>query len=194
MSGAEAVYMLILMGLKKELNPYDDLRFHKSTLFLNIFSQKKCFKIKNYLTIDYYPEVEQLLKQQEQLIATLNAESGDYLDVFYQSQEQRIKESYQRSIPYILHSTHVINSITDNRTLVIVSALVGLLDMYPLSNLDILMDLLDQFGYSQEVFSRKMVLTTIINIERSGVIKQIDGKYSLKYDYKGVTEYKSLFL
>lgn len=194
MSGAEAVYMLILMGLKKELNPYDELRFHKSTLFLNIFSQKKCFKINNYLTIDYYPEIEQLVKQQEQLISTLNAGSGDYLDVFYQSQEQRIKESYQRSIPYILHSTHFINSITDNRTLVLVSALVGLLDMYPQSNLDVLMDLLDQFGYSHEVFSRKIVLTTIINLERSGIFRQTDGKYSLKYDYKGVTVYKSLFL
>ena len=194
MSGAEAVYMLILMGLKKELNPYDELRFHKSTLFLNIFSQKKCFKINNYLTIDYYPEIEQLVKQQEQLISTLNAVSGDYLDVFYQSQEQRIKESYQRSIPYILHSTHFINSITDNRTLVLVSALVGLLDMYPQSNLDVLMDLLDQFGYSHEVFTRKIVLTTIINLERSGIFRQTDGKYSLKYDYKGVTVYKSLFL
>ena len=129
-----------------------------------------------------------------QLISTLNAVSGDYLDVFYQSQEQRIKESYQRSIPYILHSTHFINSITDNRTLVLVSALVGLLDMYPQSNLDVLMDLLDQFGYSHEVFTRKIVLTTIINLERSGIFRQTDGKYSLKYDYKGVTVYKSLFL
>lgn len=194
MSGAEAVYMLILMRMKNELNPYDELRFHKSTLFLNIFSQKKCFKINNYLIIDYYPEIEQLAKQQEQLISTLNANSEDYLDVFYQMQEQRIKESYQRSIPYILHSAHFINSITDNRTLVLVSALVGLLDMYPQSNIDDLMELLDQFGYSHEIFSRQKVLTTIINLERSGMFKQSEGKYSLKYNYKGVTAYKNLFL
>ena len=194
MSGAEAVYMLILMGLKKELNPYDELRFHKSTLFINIFSQKKCFKINNYLTIDYYPEIEQLSKLHEQLVSSLNTNSDDCLDVFYQSQEQRIKESYQRSIPYILHSAHFINSITDNRTLVLVSALVGLLDMHPQSTIDVLMDLLDQFGYSHEVFSRQKVLTTLINLERSGVLKQNDGNFSLKYYYKDVTEYKSLFL
>lgn len=194
MSGAEAVYMLILMRLKTELNPYDDIRLHKSALLLNIFSMKKCFKINNCLEISYFPEIEVLTKQLEQLADELKRESEDSLSVFYNQQEQRIQESYQRSIPYILHTATFVNSITNNRTLLLVTALMALLDTYPLSTVNEILKLLDDNGYLQEVFTSKIVLTTIVNLERSGVLNQAEGKYGLKYDYRGVTEYKSLFL
>lgn len=194
MSGAEAVYMLILMRLKTELNPYDDIRLHKSALLLNIFSKKKCFKINNCLEISYFPEIEVLTKQLEQLADELKCESEDSLSVFYNQQEQRIQESYQRSIPYILHTATFVNSITNNRTLLLVTALIALLDTYPLSTVNEILKLLDDNGYLQEVFTSKIVLTTIVNLERSGVLNQAEGKYSLKYDYRGVTVYQSLFL
>ena len=140
MSGAEAVYMLVLMRMKDELNPYDEIRLHKTALFINIFSRKQCFKIDNYLIIDNFPEIERLLNLEKQLIESLNTDEENCLNVFYQSQEQRIKESYQRSIPYILQSANFVNSITNNRTLVLVSALTGLLDSHPQSTIDEIMD------------------------------------------------------
>lgn len=194
MSGAEAVYMLILMRLQTELNPYDDIRLHKSALLLNIFSKKKCFKINNCLEISYFPEIEVLTKQLARLANELKRESEDSLSVFYNLQDQRIQESYQRSIPYILHTATFVNSITNNRTLLLVTALMALLDTYPLSTVNEILKLLDDNGYLQEVFTSKIVLTTIVNLERSGVLNQAEGKYGLKYDYRGVTVYQSLFL
>ena len=192
MSGAEAVYILVLMRMKDELNPYDEIRLHKTALFINIFSRNKCFKINDYLVIDFFPEIERLAKLENQLIDSQNTSAEKCFDVFYQSQEQRIKESYQRSIPYILQSANFVNSITDNRTLVLVSALTGLLDSHPQSTIDEIMELLDNHGYYQEFFSRKTVITSITNLVKSNVLRQFDSTYSLRYDYKEVTGYQRL--
>ena len=192
MSGAEAVYMLVLMRMKDELKPYDEIRLHKTALFINIFSRRQCFKIDNYLIIDNFPEIERLLNLEKQLIRSLNTDEENCLNVFYQSQEQRIIESYQRSIPYILQSANFVNSITNNRTLVLVSALTGLLYSHPQSTIDEIMELLDNHGYYQEFFSRKIVITTITNLVKSNVLRQFDSTYSLRYDYKEVTGYKRL--
>ncbi len=183
--------MLILMRLKTELSPFDRLRLHKSALMLNIFSKKKCFAIDDPVLV-YFDEIDNLSAEIKKLQEQCNADTDKTLEQTLKNVDSRIKESYNRSTPFVLQSADFVNSITDNRTLIIASAIVGLLNFYgylPANDMEFYMR---QTGYPDEYFSKKDIITVTVNLEKTGVISKNNIAYQLSDDFRNVAGYVRL--
>ena len=155
--------MLILMRLKTELSYFDRLRLHKAALMLNIFSKKKCFAIEDPV-LAYFDEIDNLSAGVKKLQEQCNADTAKTLEQTLKEVDPRIKESYNRSTPFILQSADFVNSITDNKTLIIASAILGILCFYsymPANDFEFYMR---QSDYPEEFFfsGKKQGSLTII--------------------------------
>ena len=192
MSDSRAILcMLILMRLKTELSHFDRLRLHKAALMLNIFSKKKCFAIENPV-LAYFDEIDNLSSEIKKLQEQCNADTAKTLEQTLKEVDPRIKESYKRSTPFILQSADFVNSITDNKTLIIASAILGILCFYsymPANDFEFYMR---QSDYPEEFFSRKDIITATVNLEKSGVIVKSRVAYQFADDFKNVSGYVRL--
>lgn len=192
MSDSRAILcMLIMMRLKIELSHFDRLRLHKAALMLNIFSKKKCFAIEDPV-LAYFDEIDNLSAEVKKMQEQCNADTAKTLEQTLKSIDTQIKESYKRSTPFILQSADFVNSITDNKTLIVASAIVGILSFYgymPANDFEFYMR---QTGYPEEFFSKKDIITATVNLEKSGVLTKTDVGYSLSESMKNVVEYQRL--
>ena len=192
MSDSRAILcMLILMRLKTELSHFDRLRLHKAALMLNIFSKKKCFAIEDPV-LAYFDEIDNLSAEIKKLQEQCNADTAKSLEQTLKEVDTRIKESYKRSTPFILQSADFVNSITDNKTLIVASAIIGILSFYgymPANDFEFYMR---QTGYPEEFFSKKDIITATVNLEKSGVIVKAVSAYRLCDSFTNVAEYKRL--
>ena len=192
MSDSRAILcMLILMRLKTELSHFDRLRLHKATLMLNIFSKKKCFAIEDPV-LAYFDEIDNLSVEVKKLQEQCNADTAKTLEQTLKEVDTRIKESYKRSTSFILQSADFVNSITDNKTLIVASAIIGLLSFYACLNANDIEFYMRQCDYPEEFFSKKDVITTTVNLEKSGVIVKSRVAYQLADDFKNVLGYVRL--
>lgn len=192
MSDSRAILcMLILMRLKTELSHFDRLRLHKAALMLNIFSKKKCFAIDDPV-LAYFDEIDNLSTEIKKLQEQCNADTAKALEQTLENVDSRIKESYKRSTPFILQSADFVNSITDNKTLIIASAIVGLLNFYGYLPANDMEFYLRQTGYPDEYFSKKDIITVTVNLEKTGVIAKNNIAYQLSDDFRNVSGYVRL--
>lgn len=182
--------VLMLMKLKTELEPFDRLRLHKAALLLEVFSKRSCFKINDGQNV-YYSVIDSLSQFIKQFQTEHNADTPTALNTLLNTVEPRVKESYLRSIPYIIQCAGFINSISDNKTLTIASFVLNKLQQNGNNTAEQITNEFYKSGYSDTEYIRKDIITTLINLEKSGVIIKED-TYSLVSNYKGVTDYKRL--
>ena len=126
MDNYQSLCMLMLMRLKTELEPFDRVRLHKAAMFVEVFSRSNCFKISDE-RLTYYPVVDNLSELVRQFQTAHDADTEKALKILHNDATDRVKESYTKSIPYILQSAGFVNSITDSDTLLQVSAVCGML-------------------------------------------------------------------
>ncbi|MBO7496361.1 MAG: hypothetical protein J6T98_07385 [Salinivirgaceae bacterium] len=183
--------MLILMRLKTELSPFDRLRLHKSALMLNIFGKRNCFDIEDP-RLAYFDEIDALSIEIKNLQSQYDADTKQTLEHMLKTVDSCIKESYRRSIPYLLQSATFVNSIFDNKSLIIASAIVGILSICNYSAIKDIEYIIREVGYPQDFFSNKDILTTTINLEKTGVLSKTDVGYCLSGSLNNVSEYQML--
>ena len=178
----------MLMRLKTELDPFDKLRLHKAAIMLEVFSSRNCFKIADSYNV-YYQVVNLLSDDIRNFQTQSNTDTPQALEKLLSSVDPRVSEAYKRSTPYILQSAEFVNSISDNTTLTTVSALIGIIRNSDHSNINTIAPILKSSGYS---ISNKDILTTLINLEKSGVIIKEEEGYQLSGNFKGVGRYTKL--
>ena len=183
--------MLILMRLKTELSPFDRLRLHKSALMLNVFSGRDCFFIEDE-TQEYYPPVDSLAVEIKKLQTQNDTDTVVTLQMLLDNQDSRIIEAYRRSTPYVIQSAGFVNSISDSNTLVLLTAIIGYIHKSKNANInDIEADFYNK-GFTSEQLNRKIILSAVINLEKSGVLTKNDGGYCLSESLKDVAGYERL--
>ena len=183
--------MLILMRLKTELSTFDRLRLHKSALMLNVFSGRDCFGIDDE-TQEYYPIVDNLASEIKKLQTENNSDTSTTLQSLLSSQDLRIIEAYKRSIPYVIQSAGFINSLSDREALVLISAIIGCIHQSKSANIKDIEASLNHNNSATEPFDCKSILSTAINLEKSGVLTKTDGGYCLSGNLKDVAGYERL--
>ena len=183
--------MLILMRLKTELSSFDRLRLHKSALMLNVFSGRDCFYIEDE-TQEYYLTVDSLAAEIKNLQAKNDADTATTLQSLLSSQNSRITEAYKRSIPYVIQSACFVNSITDRDVLVLISAIIGNIHKNKNSNINDIDAALNNKGLSLEQLNHKSILSSVINLEKSGVLTKTDVGYCLSGSLRDVVGYQRL--
>ena len=188
MDSYKALCLLMLMRLKSELDPFDKLRLHKAALMLEVFSRRSCFKIADGYSV-YYQAISEISNEIRNYQTQNNADTPQALEKLLSAVDPRVSESYKRSTPYILQSAEFVNSVSDNTTLTTVSALVGIIRHRACANITDITPILTSSGYS---ISGKDVVTSLINLEKSGVIVKADVGYRLADDFKGVSGYTKL--
>lgn len=182
--------VLMLMRLKTELDPFDRMRLHKSAILLEVFSKRECFKINDGQNI-YYSAIDTLSQYIKKYQIDNSIDTTEALTSLLNTVDSRVKESFIRSIPFIIQSAGFINSIPDNKTLTIVSYIYYILRQNVNATVEQITDGFYQSGYSKTDYTRKDIITTLINLEKSGTIVKED-TYCLVSNFKGVTEYKKL--
>ena len=180
--------MLILMRLKTELSPFDRLRLHKSALMLNVFSGRDCFNIEDEMQ-EYYQIVDNLAVEIKQLQKQSNTDTAATLQSQLDNQDSRIIEAYKRSIPYVIQSAGFVNSISDRDILVLVSAIIGNIHKNKNSNINDIEAALNNKGFTIEQLNRKSILSSVINLEKSGVLIKTDAGYCISGRLKDVAGY-----
>lgn len=180
----------MLMKLKIELEPFDRLRLHKAALLLEVFSKRPCFKITDGHNI-YYTAIDSLSQKIKQYQTEQNSDTPAALIKLLSTVDFRVKESYLRSIPYLIQCTGFINSISDNKTLLLVSFILDKLQRSGGGTAEQIADSFFMSGFSSSDYARKDIITTLINLEKSSVIIK-DDTYSLVNNFKLVTEYTKL--
>ena len=192
MSDSRAILcMLILMRLKTELSPFDRLRLHKSALMLNVFSGRDCFNIEDEMQ-EYYQIVDNLAVEIKQLQKQSNTDTAATLQSQLDNQDSRITEAYKRSIPYVIQSAGFVNSIPDREALVLVSAIIGCIHKCKSANIKDIEASLKNNNSATEPFDCKSILSTAINLEKSGVLTKTDDGYCLSRSLKDVVGYERL--
>ena len=188
MDSYKALCLLMLMRLKTELDPFDKLRLHKAALMLEVFSRRSCFKISDSYSI-YYQVVNLLSDEIRSYQSQNNANTQQALEQLLSAVDHRVLESYKRSTPYIIQSAEFVNSISDNTVLTTLTAIIGVVRNNNCANINDIEPILKSNGYS---IPNKDVLTSLINLEKSGVIIKEDKGYRLSGDFKGVSRYTRL--
>ena len=183
--------MLILMRLKTELSPFDRLRLHKSVLMLNVFSGRDCFFIDDE-TQEYYPIVDGLAAEIKKLQTENDSDTATTLQSLLNCQDSRITEAYKRSIPYVIQSACFVNSISDRDVLVLISAIIGCIHMSKNTNINDIEEAFNNKGFPPEQLNRKNILSSVINLEKSGVLTKTDDGYCLSGSLKDVEGYERL--
>ena len=192
MSDSRAILcMLILMRLKTELSPFDRLRLHKSALMLNVFSGRDCFNIEDETRV-YYQIVDNLAVEIKKLQKQNDTDTATTLQSQLGNQDSRIIEAYKRSIPYVIQSAGFLNSISDSDELVLISAIIGCVHQNNSANINDLETFLKTDNAASEPFDRKSILSTAINLEKSGVLTKTDAGYCLSGILKEVSGYERL--
>lgn len=192
MSDSRAILcMLILMRLKTELSPFDRLRLHKSALMLNVFSGRDCFNIEDEMQ-EYYQIVDNLAVEIKQLQKQSNTDTATTLQSQLDNQDSRITEAYKRSIPYVIQSAGFVNSISDRDVLVLVSAIIGYIHKNKNANINDIEAALNNKEFALEQINRKSILSSVINLEKSGVLTKTDSGYCLTGSLEDVAGYVSL--
>ena len=192
MSDSRAILcMLILMRLKTELSPFDRLRLHKSALMLNVFSGRDCFNIEDETRV-YYQIVDNLAVEIKKLQKQNDTDTATTLQSQLGNQDSRIIEAYKRSIPYVIQSAGFVNSISDSDELVLISAIIGCVHQNNSANINDLETFLKTDNAASEPFDRKSILSTAINLEKSGVLTKTDAGYCLSGILKEVSGYERL--
>lgn len=184
----KALCLLMLMRLKTELDPFDKLRLHKAAIMLEVFSSRNCFNISDSYSV-YYQVVNQFSEEIRNFQTQCNTNTPQALEKLLSTVDPKVDESYKRSTPYLLQSAEFVNSISDNTTLTTVSALIGIIRNCDHSTINTIAPILKNSGYS---ISNKDILTSLINLEKSGVIIKEDEGYQLSRNYKGVGRYIKL--
>ena len=191
MSDSKAILcMLILMRLKTELSHFDRLRLHKSALMVNIFSQKKCFTIIDP-TLTYFDEIDKLSVEIKKVQEQYGSDTAKTLELTLQSVDLQVKESYNRSTPYVLQSAGFVDSITDDKTLILASAIVGIVGKCGSPTTNDIEFYMDKIGCQQD-YSRKDIISAAINLEKTGVIVKTESSYKLNNNFKDVSGYVRL--
>ena len=183
--------VLILMRLKTELNPFGNLRLHKSAMLLDVFSGKNCFEIEDVEQV-FYSSVESLIPEVKKLQSQYNADTEATLKHQLESIDTRIIESYKRSIPYILQSASFVNSIADNDTLTLVSAIIGMLKVNQHADFQSIANFVDDCRFADYSFTKKDILSATLNLEKSGVFVKDDTDYRLADNMRDVSGYVRL--
>ena len=192
MSDSRAILcMLILMRLKTELSPFDRLRLHKSALMLNVFSGRDCFNIEDEKR-EYYQIVDNLAVEIKQLQKQNDTDTAATLQSQLDNQDSRITEAYKRSIPYVIQSAGFVNSISDSSELVLISAIIGYIHQSNSANINDIDAALNNKGFTIEQLNCKSILSSVINLEKSGVLTKTDAGYCLAGNLKDVAEYVRL--
>ena len=190
-SAKVALCVLILMRLKTELIPFGNLRLHKSALLLDVFSGKNCLEIEDVERV-FYSSVESLVPEVKNIQSQYDADTEATLKHQLESIDARIIESYKRSIPYILQSASFVNSIDDNGTLTLVSAIIGMLKVNQHADFQSIATFVDNCRFADCSFTRKDILSAMLNLEKSGVLVKDDTDYRLAGNLKEVTGYQRL--
>ena len=179
------------MRLKTELSPFDRLRLHKSALMLNVFSGRDCFNIEDEMQ-EYYSIVDSLAADIKKLQTENDSDTSTTLQLLLTSQDSRIIDAYKRSIPYVIQSAGFVNSIPDREALVLISAIIGCIHQSKSADIKDIETLLKNNNSATEPFERKSVLSTAINLEKSGVLTKTDSGYCLSGSLKDVVGYERL--
>ena len=183
--------MLILMRLKTELTPFDRLRLHKSALMLNVFSGRNCFDIEDE-TQEYYPTVDGLASEIKKLQTENDADTSTTLQSLLSGQDSRIIDAYKRSIPYVIQSAGFVSTIPDREALVLISAIIGCIHQSKRANIKDIETSLKNNNSATAPFDRKSILSTAVNLEKSGVLTKTDDGYCLSGNMKDVVVYERL--
>ena len=84
------------------------------------------------------------------------------------------------------------NSISDSDELVLISAIIGCVHQNNSANINDLETFLKTDNAASEPFDRKSILSTAINLEKSGVLTKTDAGYCLSGILKEVSGYERL--
>ena len=158
---------------------------------LNVFSGRDCFYIEDE-TQEYYPTVDGLAAEIKKLQTENDSDTATTLQSLLNCQDSRIIEAYKRSIPYVIQSACFVNSITDRDVLVLVSAIIGYIHKSKNANINNIEESLANKGFSPEQLNRKNILSSVINLEKSGFLTKTDAGYCLSGSLKDVSEYERL--
>ena len=158
---------------------------------LNVFSGRDCFGIDDE-TLEYYPTVDSLAADIKKLQTENNLDTSTTLQSLLSSQDSRIIDAYKRSIPYVIQSAGFVNSIPDREALVLVSAIIGCIHKCKSANIKDIEASLKNNNSATEPFDCKSILSTAINLEKSGVLTKTDDGYCLSRSLKDVVGYERL--
>ena len=191
MDNYQSLCMLMLMRLKTELEPFDRVRLHKAALFVEVFSSCNCFKISDE-RLTYYSVIDNLSELVRQYQTTHNADTEKAWEMLLNDANDRVKESYTKSIPYILQSAGFVNSIADSDTLLRVSAVCGMLKHCGKATVAEIEKYFRENNDSGIMLSPKDLITTLVNLEKSGLAVKTDTDYRLADNLKDVAGYEIL--
>ena len=191
MDNYQLLCMLMLMRLKTELEPFDRMRLHKAALFVEVFSRSICFKISDE-RLTYYSVIDNLSELVRQYQTTHNADTEKSLELLHNDATDRVKESYTKSIPYILQSAGFVNSITDRDTLLDVSAICGILKHYGKATVTEIEKNFRGNNDSGITLSPKDLIITLVNLEKSGLAVKTDTDYRLADNLRDVARFVRL--
>ena len=183
--------MLMLMRLKTELEPFDRVRLHKVAMFVEVFSRSNCFKISDERQA-YYPVIDSLSELVRRYQAARDVDTEKALVMLHNDATDRVKESYTKSIPYILQSAGFVNSITDSDTLLRVSFVCGMLKHCGKATVTEIEKYFHETRNPGVSLSPKDLITTLVNLEKSGVAVKTEADYRLADNLRDVVGYVRL--
>ena len=191
MDNYQSLCMLMLMRLKTELEPFDRVRLHKAALFVEVFSRSNCFKISDE-RLTYYSVIDNLSELVRQYQTTHNADTEKAWEMLHNDANDRVKESYTKSIPYILQSAGFVNSIADSDTLLRVSAVCGLLKHCGKATVAEIEKYFRENNDSGIMLSSKDLITTLVNLEKSGLAVKAESDYRFADNMRDVARFVRL--
>lgn len=191
MDNYQSLCMLMLMRLKTELEPFDRIRLHKAALFVEVFSRSNCFKISDE-RLTYYSVIDNLSELVRQYQTTHNADTEKAWEMLHNDANDRVKESYTKSIPYILQSAGFVNSIADSDTLLRVSVVCGMLKHCGKATVTEIVKYFRENNDSGIMLSPKDLITTLVNLEKSGLAVKAESDYRFADNLRDVARFVRL--
>lgn len=188
MDNYQSLCMLMLMRLKTELEPFDRVRLHKAAMFVEIFSRSNCFKISDE-RLTYYSVIDNLSELVRQYQHAHDADTEKALEILHSDVADRVKESYTKSIPYILQSAGFVNSIADGDILLRVSFVCGMLKHCGKATVTEIEKYFHETRNPGVSLSPKDLITTLVNLEKSGVAVKTEADYKLADNLRDVAGY-----
>lgn len=181
----QSLCLLMLMRLKTELSPFDRLRLHKAAMFVEVFSRSNCFKISDERCV-FFPVVDNLSEQVRLYQTERKTDTANALKILHEEVSDRVKESYTKSIPYLLQSAGFVNSIADRDSLMAVSEVCGVLKR---SGKVSIADTESLINDAECAINKKDLITIFVNLEKSGLVVKTDLGYNYADSFNDVAGY-----
>jgi len=163
---------LILMIIKSKLSKFNKVRLQKSGFFLNYFSKENYFKFQNYHFGPYSNAISILSRQIIEYQTYYNVGTEKALDLALNTNiSKSVLNKLQKFDASIIQSTNLINRITEDKNLELLSSLLTLLEQnYPCTDKDLFILLQNWSEHKKNSFEKSDVDQAIRAMTELGLI------------------------